>query len=91
MPSIVALGDDEDPVSKGVAVHDESHQSASYAFALATLERPDFPPPIGVFRAVEKPTYESMLQAQVDEATKARGTGDLEALLNSGDTWVVES
>ena len=91
VPSIVALGDDDDPVSKGVAIHDESHQSPSYAFALASLARPDFPVPIGVFRAVEKPTYERMLQDQVDSALEQRGPGDLEALLNSGDTWTVES
>jgi len=90
VPSIVALGDDDDPVAKGIAIHDESHQSPSYAFALATLARPDFPLPIGVFRAVEKPCYETLLQSQVDAATQERGPGDLAALLHSGDTWTVE-
>ena len=42
-----------------------------------------------MFRAVEKPTYEDQLQAQVDEATAERGPGQLEALLHSGDTWTV--
>ncbi|MDD9854200.1 MAG: 2-oxoacid:ferredoxin oxidoreductase subunit beta [Deltaproteobacteria bacterium] len=90
VPSIVALGDGDDPVAKGIAIHDESHQSPSYAFALATLARPDFPLPIGVFRAVEKPCYETLLQSQVDAATQERGPGDLAALLHSGDTWTVE-
>jgi len=90
VPSIVALGDDDDPVAKGIAIHDESHQSPSYAFALATLARPDFPLPIGVFRAVDKPCYETLLQSQVDAATQERGPGDLAALLHSGDTWTVE-
>jgi len=90
VPSIVALGDGDDPVAKGIAIHDESHRSPSYAFALATLERPDFPLPIGVFRAVEKPCYETLLQSQVDAATQDRGPGDLAALLHSGDTWTVE-
>ncbi|MAE96337.1 MAG: 2-oxoacid:ferredoxin oxidoreductase subunit beta [Deltaproteobacteria bacterium] len=91
VPSIVHLEPDENPESAGVAVHNEAHESPSYAFALATLARPDFPLPIGVFRAVEKPTYESMLQAQIDDALAARGPGDLAALLHSGDTWTVES
>jgi 2-oxoglutarate ferredoxin oxidoreductase subunit beta len=91
VPSIISLGDDDDPVSKGVAIHDESHESASYAFALATLERPEFPLPIGVFRSVEKPSYEAMLQDQVDAAVEQRGNGDLEGLLHSGDTWTVEA
>jgi len=90
VPSVVALADDADPAAAGVAVHREGHESPAYAFALGSLTRPDFPLPIGVFRAVEKPTYEALLQAQVDDALRARGAGDLRALLHSGDTWTVE-
>jgi len=91
VPSVVALDDDDDPVAKGVAVHDESHQAPSFAFALASLARPEFPLPIGVIRAVEKPSYERMLADQVDAAKARAGVPDLEALLHSGDTWTVES
>jgi len=90
VPSIVRLGD-QDPVAAGIAVHREGHESPAYAFALASLTRPNFPVPIGVFRAVEKPTYETMLQHQVDDALAQRGPGDLSALLRSGDTWTVEA
>jgi 2-oxoglutarate ferredoxin oxidoreductase subunit beta len=90
VPSVVSLRDDEDPRAAGVAIHREGHESPAYAFALASLGRPEFPLPIGVFRAVEKPTYEALLQAQVDEAVRSRGPGDLHALLHSGDTWTVE-
>ncbi len=90
VPSIVNLGDEDDPIAAGVAVHDEASPSPSYAFALASMQRPDFPVPTGVFRAVEKPTYESMLQAQLDHAAEERGPADLRALLESGDTWTVE-
>jgi 2-oxoglutarate ferredoxin oxidoreductase subunit beta len=90
VPSVVALADDADPGAAGVALHREGHESPAYAFALASLTRPDFPLPIGVFRAVPKPTYEALLQDQVDEAIGARGPGDLGALLHSGDTWTVE-
>jgi 2-oxoglutarate ferredoxin oxidoreductase subunit beta len=47
--------------------------------------------PVGVFRAVEKPTYEAALENQVEGARAQRGEGDLAALLNSGDTWTVEA
>jgi 2-oxoglutarate ferredoxin oxidoreductase subunit beta len=89
IPSIVHLGAGEDPVNKGIAIHHERHESPAYAFALASLQRPDFPLPIGVFRAVEKPTYDALLEAQVQSAIAKRGKGDLGALLNSGDTWTV--
>jgi len=90
-PSIVDLGNDDDPVSKGVVVHDETTHTAAYPFALASLSRPDFPLPIGVLRAIEKDCYEDMLQQQIDSAMTQRGAGDLEALLHSGDTWEVEA
>jgi 2-oxoglutarate ferredoxin oxidoreductase subunit beta len=90
VPSIVAVPEGSDPVAAGVAVHNEKHQTPAYAFALATLQRPVFPLPIGVFRAVETPTYDALLEAQVQDAIKRRGAGELAALLNSGDTWTVE-
>ncbi len=90
VPSIVSLPAGVDPVSAGVAVHHERWDSPAYAFALASLRRPEFPLPIGVFRAVGKATYESLLAAQIDAAAKKRGAGDLAALLHSGDTWTVE-
>ncbi|MBW2383851.1 MAG: 2-oxoacid:ferredoxin oxidoreductase subunit beta [Deltaproteobacteria bacterium] len=89
VPSIIELADADDPVERGVVVHDETHETTSYAYALATLKRPEFPMPVGIIRQVEKPTYESMLEDQVEEAIQKRGPGDLEALLNSGDTWQV--
>ena len=89
IPSVIELADDEDPLERGVLLHDESQDSSSYAGVLATLQRPDFPLPVGVFRAVEKPTYEDMLQEQVDSAIASRGAGDLKTLLHSGDTWQI--
>ena len=91
MPSIVTLADGDDPVAQGVAVHREGHESPAYAFALASLARPSFPLPIGVFRAVEKTTYESLLDQQVTGAVAERGKGDLGKLLFGGDTWTVEA
>ena len=90
VPSIVELNDNDDPVSEGVVVHDEG-AAIAYAFALATLSRPEFPLPVGVLHEVDKPCYEDMLDQQVQDAIEARGPGDLEELLYSGDTWTVES
>jgi len=90
VPVVIDLADGDDPVERGVVVHDESHETTSYAYALATLKRPDFPLPVGVIREVEKPCYEDMLQQQVDDAIERQGPGKLEDLLFSGDTWTVE-
>jgi 2-oxoglutarate ferredoxin oxidoreductase subunit beta len=89
VPKTIDLKDEDDPIERGVVVHDESHEMRSYASALATLKRPDFPVPVGVIREVEKPCYEDLLVQQVTDATEANGQGDLAALLNGGDTWEV--
>jgi 2-oxoglutarate ferredoxin oxidoreductase subunit beta len=89
VPTVVPLRDDEDPILAGVTVHDEKHESPAYAFALATLAPPVFPIPVGVLRAVERPSYERLLEAQIDTATQQRGAGDLAKLLRSADTWTV--
>jgi 2-oxoglutarate ferredoxin oxidoreductase subunit beta len=88
VPSLVDLPDGADPLEHGVAVHDEK-RTAAYAFALASITPPHFPTPVGVFRAVEKSTYEDLLTEQVEHAVQERGPGELAALLYSGDTWTV--
>ena len=45
--------------------------------------------PLGVFRAVEQPVYDDLMSEQLEAAREQQGEGDLEALLHSGDTWVV--
>jgi len=91
VPSVVQLSNGQNPLKAGVAIHNERHDSPAYAFALATLTRPNFPVPVGVFRAVDKPSYETMLTAQVTNAIARKGEGDLQALLDSSETWTVEA
>ena len=62
----------------------------SVAFMLARMEQPDFPQPVGIFRAVERPTYEEMMEDQIAAAVQKSGPGNLERLLNAGETWVVD-
>ncbi len=90
IPSVVDLAEGEDPIERGIAVHHERHRSPAYAFALASLGRPEFPIPVGVFRAVETATYENLLEEQQRRAIETEGVGDLATLLQSGDTWTVE-
>lgn len=71
-------------------VHDEARPDPSMAFMLSRLaEGPTSPTPVGIFRAVERPHYGAMVNAQVDAAVERKGPGDLAALLSSGSTWTV--
>jgi 2-oxoglutarate ferredoxin oxidoreductase subunit beta len=73
-----------------ILVHDEKRDQPGLAFMLSRLARGPFEPtPIGVFRAVDKPTYDAEVERQVDAAVERRGPGDLQALLTSGATWEV--
>ncbi len=57
---------------------------------LARMEYPDFPQAVGIFRAVERATYEDMLVDQINAAISKSGPGSLEKLINGGETWTVE-
>ena len=71
-------------------VHDEHRDDPALAFALSRLAAgPTTPTPIGVFRDVERPSYEAAVQRQLAEASERQGPGDLGALLTSGATWDV--
>jgi 2-oxoglutarate ferredoxin oxidoreductase subunit beta len=75
---------------QSLVVHDEASPDPTLAFALSRLASgPYSPTPIGVFRAVERPDYGSLVQGQLVEAAARKGPGDLAALLRSGTTWTV--
>jgi 2-oxoglutarate ferredoxin oxidoreductase subunit beta len=87
-PEIVTLGNG---VSESdLWVHDETREDPVAAFILSRMHWPDFPEPMGVIRAVERPTYEALVQQQVDEAIERQGEGNLDKLFMEGDTWTVE-
>ena len=75
-----------------VVVHDAHADDPSYAFALSRLSSLDSRyAPMGVFRAVDRPTYDAQLAAQLDQAAaKAPGDDDaLDRLLQGADTWSI--
>ncbi|MEV5148390.1 2-oxoacid:ferredoxin oxidoreductase subunit beta [Streptomyces sp. NPDC052727] len=74
-----------------VLVHDAHAASPTTAFALSRLADPDtlHHTPVGVFRSVERPVYDTAMAEQLDTAVEQHGKGDLAALLAGGDTWTV--
>ncbi len=74
---------------EGHTIFDPSEDSGSLAYALSRVTYPEFPVPIGVFRQVHRPTYESELLAQVDRARERKGEGDLLSLYLGADVWKV--
>jgi 2-oxoglutarate ferredoxin oxidoreductase subunit beta len=70
-----------------VIVHNE--KDPNLATLLTSLQYPENPVPMGVFRAVEQPVYHEMMMAQVDMAKKQFGEPDLEKLVRGPKTWKV--
>jgi 2-oxoglutarate ferredoxin oxidoreductase subunit beta len=71
-------------------VHDEHARTPSLAAAIARLSHtPHGPTPIGVFRDVERPVYDRLMDEQLERAREEQGEGDLEQLLHAGDTWTI--
>nr|WP_240487170.1 2-oxoacid:ferredoxin oxidoreductase subunit beta [Actinomadura flavalba] len=74
-----------------IAVHDARDPDPSQAFALSRLDSPTFEhTPIGIFRDVDRPSYDELMREQVEAAVDRDGPGDLGALLGSGDTWRID-
>ncbi|MFQ5490403.1 MAG: 2-oxoacid:ferredoxin oxidoreductase subunit beta [Phycisphaerae bacterium] len=87
-PEVVSLG--SGITEDDLLFHDEKADQPSLAYLLSRMHHPQFPEPIGVFRAVQRDTYEDLMTEQVTESTANLGEGKLQALLEEGDTWVVK-
>jgi len=86
-PEVVELG--RGVTEDDLLFHDERSPEPSLAYLLSRMRYPEFPEPIGVFRAVDRPRYDVLINQQIDEARRIHGEGDLETLFHSGDTWSV--
>jgi 2-oxoglutarate ferredoxin oxidoreductase subunit beta len=74
-------------------VHDATIDDPAYAFALSRLSGSELTTtPIGVFRNVQRPSYDEIVRKQVlDAQAQSDGTAEemLSSLLNAGDTWTI--
>jgi 2-oxoglutarate ferredoxin oxidoreductase subunit beta len=74
-----------------ILVHDPTRPDPAVAFALSRLSHgPYGPTPLGIFRNVHRPTYESQMNSQIEAAREKLGEGDLTKLISSQGTWTVK-
>ena len=57
---------------------------------LAQMTYPDYPTPMGVIRRIQRPSYETAVSQQIEEARSRLGSGSLEEILYTEDCWTVE-
>ncbi|MFH8628188.1 2-oxoacid:ferredoxin oxidoreductase subunit beta, partial [Streptomyces vietnamensis] len=72
-----------------ILIHDAHAATPTTAFALSRLADPDtlHQTPIGVFRSVDRPVYDTLMADQLETAVERYGKGDLGRLLTGNDTW----
>ncbi len=91
---VVQVADLGQGAEESLLVHDAYNTDPSTAFAISRLTDSGYlnQSPIGIFRQVERPTYDDQARAQIQTAADndpATGPDRLAALVNSGDTWTV--
>jgi 2-oxoglutarate ferredoxin oxidoreductase subunit beta len=87
----IAVADISEVGEDAVIRHDAHAKDPGLAFALSRLSNPRTlqNTPIGVFRDIERPSYDRLVREQLAEVQEKQGVGDLQSLLNGGDTWTV--
>lgn len=76
--------------AKELLVHNEKDPKPHYAYFLTQMIYPDMPVPFGVFRCIEKPTYDEMMDHQIQDVIKTKGKGNLKQLIYGASTWTVK-
>ena len=76
--------------TKELLIHNENDPEPTYAYLLTQMEYPEMPVPFGIFREIVKPTYDEMLNTQVQDAMKKQGKGNIRDLIYGPDTWTAK-
>jgi 2-oxoglutarate ferredoxin oxidoreductase subunit beta len=83
-PEAVKLG--QGITMDDILIHDERASEPTLAFLLSRLIGPQFPECLGVFRSVQRPTHQQLLDANFHEGDPPR---PLQSLLAGDESWVV--
>ena len=72
-----------------ITLHRSDSPEATLSWLLARHPEPGAPVPIGLFRAIDAPTFDRESRRQTEAQVEAHGAGTLEDLLEAGDRWTV--
>ncbi|MDA0986523.1 MAG: 2-oxoacid:ferredoxin oxidoreductase subunit beta [Bacteroidetes bacterium] len=86
-PKVVSLADGKFSVND-LLIHNENDSTLAFILANMTTN-PELPRPMGIFLDSSDHCYEVEMQKQIENVIQKKGRGNLEKLLNSGDTWFI--
>lgn len=88
IPKVVSLESGDWSVND-LLVHNE--QDSTLAVILSNMTyNPEVPRPMGVFQAIERPTYDQKVEEQLEYYSNFPGAGDLNKLLKGEDFWEIK-
>jgi len=73
-----------------ILVHDQYQQDPGIHLMLAKMGPPHFPVAMGVIRSAMYPTYDDLVEIQIEEAKKNSNIKSVNDLLNSGDIFEIK-
>jgi 2-oxoglutarate ferredoxin oxidoreductase subunit beta len=87
-PEVVSIADGKYSVDD-LLVHDE--QDSTLAFILGDMTYNEaLPRPVGIFQAIERPTYDYRVDAQIKYEQEKAGDGSIQELMRGTDYWEVK-
>jgi len=87
-PTVVSLTDGKYSIND-LIVHNE--RDTMLSFILARMSNfSELPRPVGIFYAAPRPVYEEIVDNQIAQAIAKQGEGELDKLLNHGETWTIQ-
>ncbi|MEZ6141906.1 MAG: 2-oxoacid:ferredoxin oxidoreductase subunit beta [Zavarzinella sp.] len=87
-PEVVTIG--KDCALDDILVHDENTTNPALHYMLSSFSCPAFPEVFGVLRQITEPSYDQLVEKQLEDVIKKRGAGDLDQLFRNDDLWTVE-
>lgn len=86
---VVKLGENGVTVDQ-ILVHDAKEENIMLHSMLASMKYPEYPVALGVIRSVAAPSYDELLDKQIEDVQRSCSIKNMDDLLNSGETWIVE-
>jgi len=86
-PTVVSLEDGKHSADD-LLVHDEKDSTLAFILGNMTFED-HLPKPVGIFQAIERPTYNQSVEDQIKHEVETKGEGNLTELMRGSDFWQV--
>jgi 2-oxoglutarate/2-oxoacid ferredoxin oxidoreductase subunit beta len=73
-----------------ILIHDAHSKDSTIQYMLSRMDLPEYPMAMGVIRSFNAPVYEELLEKQMEETKQKSKVLTVNALLHSGNTFLVE-